>query len=84
MNLVNDLAKKYCSKAEDLLSKSEHRKNFKCKWTDSLFQERLMRFGIEVKLFELEITDTASIEKCVRSSLIYSFLEKCHFKSEKS
>lgn len=41
----------------------------KFKWTDSAFQERLMRFGQEMKMFDVHIDETDEIEMLVIASL---------------
>jgi len=51
-------------------------------WTDSRFQERLLRFGIEFKIFKLELFSTKEIEKFIQYSLLedlmisYKFIER--------
>lgn len=44
-------------------------------WKDSMFQEMLMRIGIEYRDFELEISNTKEIEKIVNSILMESYLK---------
>lgn len=71
---MNEAARKYIKDAEKTLSQCNRQKDFAFDGPScSQYQERLARFGEEFKVFGFELTDTASVEKLVRASLIFDF-----------
>lgn len=68
---MNDAGREYIRSQNEALAKSPNKSKFKnIVWTESLFQERLMRFGVEFKKYELDMLDTCNIEKIMRATFI--------------
>lgn len=64
---MNDEGVKYLKRISILSQGVKFERKFK--WTDSAFQERLLRFGREMKLFDPYMDETDDVEACVIASL---------------
>jgi hypothetical protein len=46
------------------------------RWEDSLFHERLLRMGREIKIFDVDMTDSQEVINIVIASFQQDFVEK--------